>query len=231
MHLPLGLIAVSLGTAALATLANSFARNDTDDFRKTLTHALALAAHLAIPAAVGLYLLRDEVIAAVYHYGRFTAFDARHTASALAAYSIGIPAFAANRILAPAFYARRCPGVPVRAGLVAVAANIILNILALAGGFGFLGIALAASVAGFLQTAILGFLLIVREKAVAVRLFLAELGLALLGTLLMAGALAAAPEMTEAPTIVRLVFLMAIGGAAVGVIPMVRRLGRHDLLP
>jgi putative peptidoglycan lipid II flippase len=226
MHLPLGLIAVSLGTASLATLANSFARNDADDFRKTLTHALALAAHLAIPAAVGLYLLRDEIIAAVYHYGRFTALDARHTASALAAYAIGIPAFAANRILAPAFYARRRPGVPVRAGLVAVAANIILNVLALAGGFGFLGIALAASAAGYLQTAILGFLLIVREKAVAMRPFLTELALALLGSLLMVGALVAVPRFDAAPALVQLFVTSLFGGIALAIIPLARRLAK-----
>lgn len=224
MHLPLGLVAVSLGTASLAALAGFFSRDDADGFRKTLTHALALAAHLAIPAAVGLYLLRAEIVAAVYQYGRFSAFDARQTALALGAYAIGVPAFSANRILAPAFYARRRPGVPVRAGLVAVAANIVLNLLALAGGSGFFGIALAASISGYLQTAILGFLLIVREKAIAAKTLFKELGLALLGALLMAGALAAMPRIAGAAALAQLLADCVVGGLALGVIPLARRI-------
>jgi putative peptidoglycan lipid II flippase len=47
----------------------------------------------------------------------------------LAALSIGLPAFALVKVLAPAFYARQDTTTPVRAGIAAMVASMLLNIL------------------------------------------------------------------------------------------------------
>jgi len=152
MHLPLGLIAVSLGTVALPSLSRSFAGDNVSEFRKTLSTSMSYSSRYAIPAAVGLIFLGKEIVEALYGYGRFTSSDIAKTAFALSAYSFGIPAFSLNRILAPAFYARKEPKVPVKFGIVSVCVNIILNLLALYFELGAFGIALSASIAGYLQT-------------------------------------------------------------------------------
>ncbi|HSV55862.1 MAG TPA: lipid II flippase MurJ, partial [Magnetospirillaceae bacterium] len=71
---------------------------------------------------------------------------------------IGLAFIAANRILAPAFYARSDTRSPVRAGMAAFAANIALAVV-LAESMGGGGIALALSLGSALNTAILVFYL------------------------------------------------------------------------
>lgn len=165
MHLPLGLISVSLGAAALPLLSSAFARGDVREYRAMLLQALRYSARLTVPATVGLILLARPIIDLLYGYGAFTASDVRQTSFALIAYAIGIPAFSFNRILAPAFYARKEPGVAVRIGVVSVGMNILFNFAALLTGAGFIGIALSASAAGYIQSA----LLFVRIRKVTLR--------------------------------------------------------------
>lgn len=152
MHLPLGLIAVTLSTAALPALARSFHADNMAEFTDTLNSAMSYALVLSIPAATGLIILRTDVIGVLYQYGRFTLSDLENTAGALAAYAIGIPAFSMNRVFSAGYYARKDSRTPVKIGAVGVLANILLNILALLAGAGFVGIAAAASAAGWVQT-------------------------------------------------------------------------------
>jgi putative peptidoglycan lipid II flippase len=54
------------------------------------------------------------------------------SAMSLAALSLGLPAFALVKVLAPAFFARQDTRTPVRAGVSALLANMVLNALFLA---------------------------------------------------------------------------------------------------
>lgn len=155
MHLPLGLIAVSLGAAALPVLSRAFATENRAEYRSTISDALSYALYLSIPAALGLIMLRSEIVSVLYEYGKFSATDRQMTALALISYSVGIPAFSLNRVLAPAFYARKEPGIAVRMGAISVTMNVLFNGAALWLGAGFVGIALSASAAGFIQTLLL----------------------------------------------------------------------------
>lgn len=215
MHLPLGLVAVSLGTAALPALARAFEAKDPDRYRDTLGQALGYALELAVPAAVGCVLLRDPIIAALFEYGRFTSADVTATGLALAAYAVGIPAFSWNRILAPAFYARKESRIPVQVGLFSVAANITLNLAALAFGYGFLGIALSASLAGYLQSASLLVLLRGRIGGLGRKRLLAGAGRTLVALSAMIGVLAALarlPALSSLPVLIEAVVSVSAGG-------------------
>lgn len=176
MHLPLGLIAVSLGVAALPSLSRAFEAGDPLRYRSRLGEALGYAVELAVPAAAACVVLRESIIAALFQYGAFTAADVEATGLALAAYALGIPAFSWNRILAPAFYARKESHLPVRAGIISVAVNIVLNLVSLRIGLGFLGIAISASVAGFIQTGLLLAMLRPRIGGLGGRSLLAAAG-------------------------------------------------------
>lgn len=75
----------------------------------------------------------------------------------LFAYSLGLPAFIAVKVLAPGYYARQDTKTPVRFGLLAMGLNVLLN-LAFVGamvGAGFdgphAGLAAASSIAAFLN--------------------------------------------------------------------------------
>ncbi|RMH58889.1 MAG: murein biosynthesis integral membrane protein MurJ [Candidatus Hydrogenedentota bacterium] len=159
MHLPLGLIGVSLGTAVLPALSRAAAHGQNEEFSGLLRRAVTYALLLAVPAALGMILLRQDIVSVLYEHGRFSHKDTIAASLALFGYASGIPAFALNRVLAPAFYSRLDSKTPVLCGAVAVACNILLSVGAVWFGYGFVGIAAAASAAGFLQTLLLTFFL------------------------------------------------------------------------
>ena len=129
MEFPLGLLGVTLGTVILPRLSRGHALESETDFRATLDWALRLVIVLGLPAALALGLLTTPLISTLFGYGEFTAADTRMTGYALIAYAIGLPAFLAIKILAPAFFARQDTKTPVRIGIIALISNMVYNIV------------------------------------------------------------------------------------------------------
>lgn len=77
-------------------------------------------------------LLSVPLVATLFQYGKFTAFDTHMAAMSVFGLSFGLPAFALLKIVLPAFYARQDTTTPVRAGIVALVSNMVLNLLFLA---------------------------------------------------------------------------------------------------
>ena len=72
-----------------------------DEFRATLARSLGMVLLLTIPSSVGLAILGESMIGAIYQWGRFTSADTHQTALALACYSVGLAGYSATKILAP----------------------------------------------------------------------------------------------------------------------------------
>lgn len=129
MEFPLGMFGVALAVVILPTLSSLHARADRERFRSTLEWAVLLGLVVGLPAAVGLAVLGGPIATTLFHYGEFSASDVEMTALALGAYCIGLPAFIGVKILAPAFYSRQDTRTPVRIAILALVANMILNIV------------------------------------------------------------------------------------------------------
>lgn len=158
LHLPLGLFAIAIATVALPRLSGEAAAGNDAEFGRIHSSALRLGLFLSLPGTVLMILLAHEICAAVYQYGAFTASDAVNTGRALAMYGIGLPFFTLVRISVPAFYAMRDTRTPALVSILSVAINIVLC-FQLQGRLGFAGLALAASLAGLANFALLSFLL------------------------------------------------------------------------
>jgi putative peptidoglycan lipid II flippase len=128
MEFPLGLFGVALAVVILPTLSSQHARASTAEFRATVDWAVRLGWLIAVPAAVGLAVLGQPIAATLFGYGEFEQADVVMTAWALVAYCLGLPAFVGVKILAPAFYARQDTRTPVRVAIVALVANMVLNV-------------------------------------------------------------------------------------------------------
>src|SRR5205085_953099 len=72
------------------------------------------------------------------------------TAAALAAYAAGLPAFVLVKVLAPGFFARQDTATPVKVAAATVAANLLLTLL-LMQFLAHVGVAIALSLAGWMQ--------------------------------------------------------------------------------
>lgn len=129
MEFPLGLFGVALSVVILPTLSSLHARNGREEYRATLDWAVGLGAVIAVPAAVGLAVLAEPLVITLFQHGAFSAHDAAMAAAALLAYCLGLPAFVGVKILAPAYFSRQDVKTPVKVAIIALTANMILNVL------------------------------------------------------------------------------------------------------
>src|SRR5712691_11464501 len=146
MQLPLGIFGVAVGTVTLPLVARTAALGDTSAFRSALAHAIRLVILLTIPAAIGLIILARPIISVIYEHGRFTPEATRQTAGALQFYAIGLAAYSAVKVLAPAFYALDKRYFPMVVSIFSIIINFILNwFFMFKIGLGHRGLALSTS--------------------------------------------------------------------------------------
>ena len=161
MEFPLGLFGIALATVTLPTLSRHFANKATEAFTDTVDWSMKLVLLIAIPAAIGLIVLAEPLVATIFYGGEFTALDVRLTAWALQAYAIGLIGFSYVKILAPAFFARENTKTPVRIGVIALVVNFVLSVIlavyltSTGSSAPHVGLALATSVAALVNAALL----------------------------------------------------------------------------
>ncbi len=129
LEFPLGVFGVALGTVILPALSRHHVATDREGFSKALDWGIRTALLIAVPAMLALVLLAKPLVATLFQHGAFTAHDADMAALSLAALAFGLPAFALIKVLAPAFYSRQDTRTPVRAGVIAMLASMILNVV------------------------------------------------------------------------------------------------------
>ena len=129
LEFPLGIFGVALGTVILPSLARHHVATDRDAFARALDWGLRTTLLIAVPAMLALVLLAKPILATLLQHGRFTAHDVQMASMSLAALSIGLPAFALVKVVAPAFYARQDTTTPVRAGIAAMVASMLMNVV------------------------------------------------------------------------------------------------------
>lgn len=157
IYLPIGMFGVAISTATLPVASRAAAADNLVEFRQTIAQALRLTFLLTIPSAVGLIVLNKPIIALIYqHGGRFTDYDTAQTGAALAYYTVGLTAYSAVRVLAPAFYALKDTRVPMMASLFSIITNYVVakstvDYL----GMGHRGLALSISVVSLVNFALL----------------------------------------------------------------------------
>ncbi|ESK57241.1 integral membrane protein MviN [Acinetobacter tjernbergiae DSM 14971 = CIP 107465] len=128
-ELPLGLIGVAIGTVILPSLSARHAEQDQAKFKGMIDWAAKIIMLVGIPSSIALFMLSTPIIQALFQRGEFTLEDTRMTALALQCMSAGVISFMLIKVFAPGFYAQQDTKTPVRVGLMAVAANAILNVV------------------------------------------------------------------------------------------------------
>ncbi len=156
MLMPQAAIAQSVAIVALPTLSTHYALGKIDELRLTLVKGLRGVLFLAIPASVGLILLRKPIVAMLYQRGAFDVRSTEFVAWALLWYAIGLVAHSLVEIFARSFYAMHDTRTPVWVGSLAMGLNVGLSYLfsALFQRVGWLphgGLALANTTATYLE--------------------------------------------------------------------------------
>jgi putative peptidoglycan lipid II flippase len=161
IQFPQGLVATAISVAILPTLAGQAvqtAKEGLRPFRDTLGLGLRLAITLIIPAAFGLFVLANPIIALLFQNGEFTSADTLMTATALRYYLIGLPFAALDLLLVYAFYARKDTLTPALIGLFSHGVYIVA-VLLLFEQFSLFSLMIADSVKHITHAIISGVLL------------------------------------------------------------------------
>jgi len=127
MIMPEAAIAQSIAIAALPTFSLQVARHKLDDMRSSLSAALRVVLMLAVPASIGLILLRKPIVSILYEGRAFDAHSTDLVAWALLWYSIGLVGHCVVEITSRAFYALHDTKTPVIVGVGAMSLNLLLS--------------------------------------------------------------------------------------------------------
>ncbi len=128
VEFPLGVFGIALATVILPSLSRQHANQSPEAFNQTLDWALKLTSLIALPAAIGLLLLSGPLLTSLFSYGEFDLQDSYMSSLSLMAYALGLPAFIMIKVLAPGYYARQDTRTPVKIGITAMIANMVMNI-------------------------------------------------------------------------------------------------------
>ncbi len=163
-QLPLGLIGVAMGVVLLPELSRRLAANDDDGALNAQNRALEISLLLTLPAAVALFVIPLPITkvlfvtapTALLGASEFTLADAQRTGAALAAFALGLPAFVLIRVFQPGFFARQDTRTPMVFSAINTAVNIALSVyLFLFLKIGIVGIAIATTVAAWINVSLL----------------------------------------------------------------------------
>jgi putative peptidoglycan lipid II flippase len=122
-------IAQSVAIAAMPTFSAQHALGQVNEMRASLAAALRGVILLALPASVGLMILREPLISALYQRGKFDGEDVRLVAWALLWYAAGLVGHSIMEILTRAFYAQHDTKTPVIIGTIAMGLNVVFSFL------------------------------------------------------------------------------------------------------
>jgi putative peptidoglycan lipid II flippase len=129
IELPLGIVGTAMGIVLVPELTRAVGSDDKTSLAKAESRALELAVGLALPAALGLIVLREPIVRALFEHGAFSAADTVATAQALALLALGLPAHVLVKALSPAFFARGDTATPLFAALKGFAVAIVLGVV------------------------------------------------------------------------------------------------------
>lgn len=160
VELPLGVFAIAISTVILPSLSRQQANSSPEAFRATLDWAIRMVLLIGIPAAVALIILARPILMTLFQYGKLTVTDVNMATMSLQAYALGLLAFMLIKVLAPGYFSRHDTKTPVKIGIKAMLANMLLNIVLVVPlhyywQVGHIGLALATSLAAFINAGLL----------------------------------------------------------------------------
>lgn len=149
-QLPIGVIAIGVGTVLLPTMSRLLAAGSEAGSDKAQNRAVALTIVAAAPFAAAFLAIPELIVSALFERGRFDGAASQAAGAVLLAYAAGLPAIVLIRTQLSTFQARGDTTTPMLVSLAAIGANVALKLL-LWRGFGAPGLALATAAGAWIN--------------------------------------------------------------------------------
>lgn len=159
-ELPLAIVGIAVGVVLLPDVARQLRAGNVDGVMDSQNRSLEFAMLLTIPAALALAIIPHEIVRVLFERGAFSAYDTHATATVLAVFALGLPAFVLIKVFSPAYFAREDTKTPMRYAAISLTANTIGSIALFflfrkLGWMPHLGIAIATALGGWLNALLL----------------------------------------------------------------------------
>ena len=157
-QLPLGIVGIAIGVVLLPELSKQLRAGNHETVMNSQNRALEFSALLTLPAAIALFIIPEALIKVLFERGAFDAIATTATATALAAFAIGLPSFVLIKVFSPGFFANEDTKTPMIYAGISMIINVAIS-LALFPLYGHVGIAIATTIAGWANALLLGITL------------------------------------------------------------------------
>lgn len=159
-ELPLAIVGIAVGIVLLPDVARQLRAGNTAAVMDSQNRSLEFALLLTVPAAFALAAIPTDIVRVLFERGAFGPKDTHVTASVLAMFALGLPAFVMIKVFSPAYYAREDTKTPMRYAVISLTANTIgsIGLFFLFRHLGMLpqlGIAIATAIGGWLNAYLL----------------------------------------------------------------------------
>jgi putative peptidoglycan lipid II flippase len=158
IYMPIGIIGVSVATAAIPELARQASAEAYAGMRQTLSSGVRLMLMFAVPATIGLMVLAYPIVELIFERGQFGPDSTTLTSGALFYYGPAVIGYSIVKIASPAFYSLRDARTPAIVSIVSIFLNIIFCVV-LFNTMGYGGLALGTAMAATINAASLLVLL------------------------------------------------------------------------
>jgi len=153
-QLPIGVIAIAIGTVLLPELSRRFAADDVAGARRAQKRAVFWSIVLTAPFVVVFLAVPDLLVRIAFARGAFDAAAAARAGATLQAYGIGLLAIVLLRSVVPGYHARGDTRTPMWIAFVGIGVNVALK-FALSDRFDVAGLAFATSVGAWVNLTLL----------------------------------------------------------------------------
>ncbi len=216
LEFPIGIFAVAISTVILPALSRADIKTQHETYEKTLDWGVRLVLLLGIPSALGIIALREPILRVIFMRGAFTEEHVYLSSQSLLASVSGLCAIMLVRVLVQGFAAIQDTKTPVRCSIVAIAANIVFNLI-LVWPLDYVGLALSTALAAFVNAGQLLYLLWKRKIYSVSKTTIFFIVKALAAGLIMAFALRyISPDFSQWAQMTTLMSILYLSGLIVG---------------
>jgi putative peptidoglycan lipid II flippase len=156
--LPTVVFGISIATAVFPLLAEQSSPEKKKEFITTFSESARKILYFMIPASLGIIVLRAQIVRLLYGVGSFDWTNTYWTTKALGFFAIGLIAQGLTPLLVRTFYAIKDTKTPLIISLIVMLTNLIFSVtlpFIPRLDLGIAGVALAYSIAGFVNVILL----------------------------------------------------------------------------
>jgi len=124
----LAIAGIAIGVVILPRLSKLIRQKNKKKIDLIQNKALELSLFLSLPASIALLIAPDEIISALFGYGKFSENSVSNSAKALYFFSLGLPAFAMIKVFSNFFFANHNTKTPFYISAASVLLNVLISI-------------------------------------------------------------------------------------------------------